>query len=148
MAGRAQTVIRWQQSVASCHSHSTVCERPLLSVRAWKRPVQNRPVADRQLFAIEQRERTFREASERSLSGCSNFELDFDAFRQRQRFFHINAEVPHRIFDFGVTQKNLNSAQISGRLANDRGLCSSQRMRPLVFASESNRSDASVAAHE
>jgi len=65
--------------------------------------------------------------------------LDFDAFRQRQRIFHINAEVPHRIFDLGVTQKNLSSAQIAGRLVDNRRLRSPERIGSIVFASKADR---------
>lgn len=47
------------------------------------------------------------------------FTLDFDSFRQRQRIFHINAEVSNSVLDFGVAKPNLHRPQIARRLAND-----------------------------
>lgn len=41
--------------------------------------------------------------------------LDLDALRQSQRILDVHAKVPDSIFYLRVSEKNLHSAEISGR---------------------------------
>lgn len=54
-----------------------------------------------------------------------NFEflaLDFDALRQSQRVFDVDAKISNRILNLGVTEQNLHGTQIPSGLVNDRRL--------------------------
>lgn len=65
------------------------------------------PVTDCGPLTTRRRERTFEGCPERSLSSGSDYyqrRLDFRTLRQRQRVLHVNAELPHRIFDLCVIQ--------------------------------------------
>lgn len=88
------------------------------------------PIADWRLMATKQRERTLRNQQGVRSQGVKIFALDLDAFGQSQCIFYINAKVPHRVFDFGVSQENWYGAQIAGRLVDNRRLRSPRRVSP------------------
>lgn len=48
---------------------------------------------------------------------------DLGTFRKLQRILHVNAEITHGALDLSVTEKDLHSPQIAGRLVDDGGFC-------------------------
>jgi hypothetical protein len=45
---------------------------------------------------------------------------DLGAFGQFQSVLHVNAQVAHRAVDLGMAEKDLNSAEVTSRLVDDR----------------------------
>ena len=53
------------------------------------------------------------------------------AFSECERILDVHAKVPNGALDFRVAEQDLHGAQVARLLVDDRGLGSSQRMRPI-----------------
>ena len=60
------------------------------------------------------------------------------AFSKRERILDIDAQVSNGSLDFRVAEQNLHGTQVARLLVDDRGLGSSQRMRPVVLRTQSD----------
>ena len=60
------------------------------------------------------------------------------AFSECERILDVDAQVPNGGLDFRVAEQDLHGTQIARLLVDDRGLGSSQRMRPVVLTPQSN----------
>lgn len=58
---------------------------------------------------------------------------DLRSFSQLQSVFYVDAQIAHGAIDLGVTEENLNGAQITGRLVNNGGLRSPKRVRSVIL---------------
>jgi hypothetical protein len=57
---------------------------------------------------------------ERALNGDLWVLSDLGAFGQFQSVLNVNAQVAHRAVDLGMAKKDLNSAEVTSRLVDDR----------------------------
>ena len=64
--------------------------------------------------------------------------LYLSAFSERERILDVDAQVPNGALDFRVAEQDLHVAQVARLLVDDRGLGSSQRMRPVVLRPQSD----------
>lgn len=53
---------------------------------------------------------------------------NFGALREGQRVINIDTQIPHSVFDVGMTQQDLNRAQVSSRLVDERCLRAAKRV--------------------
>ena len=53
---------------------------------------------------------------------------DLSVLGNLQRIIYLNAEVPHRAFQFGVAQQQLNRSQVFGPFIDQRGFGPSHRV--------------------
>ena len=60
------------------------------------------------------------------------------AFSECERILDVDAQVPNGALDFRVAEQELHGAQVARLFVNDRGLGSSQRMRPVVLRAQSD----------
>jgi hypothetical protein len=63
--------------------------------------------------------------------------LHLRAFSKCERILDVDPQVPNGALDLRVAEQDLHGAQAARQLVNDRGLGSSQRMRPLGPQSDS-----------
>ena len=59
---------------------------------------------------------------------CQCLRLNLSSLSQRDRVVDVDAEVANGVLDAGMTQQNLNGAEVAGRLLNKRGLRESHRV--------------------
>ena len=59
---------------------------------------------------------------------------DLSAFSQFQSVLHVNAQIAHRAVDFGMTEEDLNGAEIASRLVDDRCFRAPERVRPVILS--------------
>ena len=59
---------------------------------------------------------------------------DLGLFRDLQRIVYLNAKVPHRRFQLGVPEKQLNSTQVFGSTVDERRLRPAHRVRTVIGA--------------
>ena len=64
--------------------------------------------------------------------------LHFRAFSGRERILDVDTQVPNGALDFRVAKQDLHCTQVARLLVDDRGLGSSQRMRPVVLRPQSD----------
>lgn len=67
--------------------------------------------------------------------------LNFCAFCQCESILHIDAKITDRALDLRVSKEDLDSAEISRRLVDDRCLCSPQRMGAVILAGQADPYD-------
>jgi hypothetical protein len=65
--------------------------------------------------------------------------LDFRGLGEFESIFYVDAEISDCVLDFGVAQQNLNSAEVTCCLVNDRRFGTPQRTRSLFLRSKSDR---------
>ena len=65
--------------------------------------------------------------------------LDFRSLGEFEGIFDLDVEIPDCVLDFGVAQQDLNSAEVTFCLVNDRRFGTPQRMRSLFLRSKSDR---------
>lgn len=63
---------------------------------------------------------------------------NFCALCQSQGVLHINPEVPDRALDLRMAKQNLDCAEVSGRLVDNRRLRPPQRMRAIILARQAD----------
>jgi hypothetical protein len=64
--------------------------------------------------------------------------LHLCAFSERERILDVDAQIPNGALDFRVAEQDLHGAQVGRLFVDDRGLGSSQRMRPVVRRPQSD----------
>jgi hypothetical protein len=62
------------------------------------------------------------------------------ALGESERVFDIDAEIADCAFDLSVTQQDLNCPEVAGNLVNDGRLRPPQRMRSIIFSTETDPS--------
>ncbi len=64
-------------------------------------------------------------ARERSteVAGRPRYKLDLGALRQQKRIFNVDPQIANGVLDLGVTQQNLDRANVACRSVNHGGLC-------------------------
>ena len=55
---------------------------------------------------------------------------DINLFRYRQGVIDLDAEIPHRAFDLGMPEQELDGPEVSRPPIDQRRFCASKRMRP------------------
>ena len=55
---------------------------------------------------------------------------DVNLFRYRQGVIYLNAQIPDRALDFGMTEQELDSSKIARAPVDQGSLCASQGVRP------------------
>lgn len=63
---------------------------------------------------------------------------DFGSFGQLEGIFDVNADVADCAFNLGMPQKDLDGAQVAGRLVDDRCLGAPKRMSAVVLRLEAD----------
>lgn len=63
---------------------------------------------------------------------------DFGSFGQLEGIFDVNAEIADGAFNLGMPQKDLNGAQVAGRLLDDRRLGAPKRVRVVILGLEAD----------
>lgn len=71
------------------------------------------------------------------LHGATSF-LDLGLLSQFQRILNVYAKIPDGVLDRGVTQQDLNRAEITGRLVDDGRFSAPQRVSAVIFLPESD----------
>ena len=66
---------------------------------------------------------------------------DINLFRYREGVIDLNAEIPHRAFDLGMPQQELDSPEIARPPVDQRRFCPSQRVGPEQSRVQSNAAD-------
>ena len=77
----------------------------------------------------------------RSLTTTAGSMSDLRALRQLQCVLDVDTKIANGAFNFRVAEQNLNSTKIARLLVDQSCLCPSKRVRPVIFAAETDAAD-------